>query len=100
MSMEITVVDNQVQVILSGSIGEEDALALRDNLIIHIDAERSRIIIDFTNADNISGDGIGMLVSIQQRAVKKGGCVIITGLTEHLRSRFELNRLDKIFELR
>ena len=44
--------------------------ALRENLIGHSDAERSRIIIDFTNADNISGDGIGLLCSIQQRVVK------------------------------
>ena len=50
--------------------------------------------------DNISGDAIGMLISIQQLAVKKGGSIIITGLTEHMRIRFELNRLDRIFELR
>lgn len=100
MNIEITVVDNQVKVILSGNIGEEDTLALREILISHIDAERSRFIIDVSAVEDISSDGIGILVSIQKRAVKKGGNIIITGLTENMRTRFELNLLDKIFGIR
>lgn len=100
MSMDVTVVDNQIQAVLMGSIYEAEANAIRDALISHIDAERTTFLLDFSDVDIINSEGIGSLVMIQQQAVKKGGSVIITGLTEYLRTRFELNQLDKIFEIR
>ena len=97
--MEVKVVNNHVHVVLSGSIAEEDAIALQENLISHINAERSRFIIDFSDVDFICGDGIGILFSIRQRVYKKGGSVAITGLMGNLRTRFELNRMDRFFEI-
>ena len=100
MNLEVTVVGNCVQVVMSGSIFAEDAAVMRDTLISNIDAARTDVLLDFSQVDHICNDGIGVLVSLQKRAAAKGGRLAVTNLTGAVKNSFELLRLDRIFELR
>ena len=92
--------DKWMCVFLTGSIYEEEAESIRDAVSRHIDKREISFLLDFSDVEFICDAGIAVLISIQQRAVKKGGRTVITGLSEHMRNRFELNRLDRLFEIR
>ena len=99
MIQEITVIDNQVQVNLSGSIYVEEAAQLRESLIGYIEKGHKSFIIDLGNVDYIDSSGLGTLVAIQKRALQNGGSVIIKNLKGLVKDLFELTRLTKVFEI-
>ena len=99
MQTKVTVVDDRVQVFVSGCFFESEAVALREKLHRHLDDERIHFSLDFSNVSHISNDGICQLICLQKIAETKGGVVRITGLTDALANSFKLLRLDKIFNL-
>lgn len=99
MIQEITVIDNQVQVNLSGSIYVEEAAQLRESLIGYIEKGHKTFVIDLGNVDYIDSSGLGTLVAIQKRALQNGGSVIIKNLKGLVKDLFELTRLTKVFEI-
>lgn len=99
MIQEITVIDNQVQVNLSGSIYVEEAAQLRESLIGYIEKGHKTFVVDLGNVDYIDSSGLGTLVAIQKRALQNGGSVIIKNLKGLVKDLFELTRLTKVFEI-
>ncbi len=57
------------------------------------------VIVDFTRAGYIDSSGLGVLVSFSRRLRDSGGDLRLVGLSEDLRSLFELTRLDTLFPL-
>lgn len=99
MIQEVTVLNDQVLVTLSGSIYVEEAAAIRENLISYIDRGNKTFVIDLSDVDYIDSSGLGVLVAIQKRALQNGGSVIIRGLKGLVKDLFELTRLTKVFEI-
>ena len=99
MIQEVTVTPKQLQVVLSGSIYVEEAKAIRESLIGYIDRGHQSISMDLSKVDYIDGTGLGTLVSINKRAMEKGGNVKIKGLQGIVKDLFELTRLNKVFEI-
>ncbi len=99
MIKNIKVVDDQVVVMLSGSIYVEEAAAIRENLLQYIDKGFKKYLIDVANVDYIDSAGLGVLVAIQKRALQNGGGVVIKGLSGIVKELFELTRLTKVFEI-
>ncbi|QDR82784.1 STAS domain-containing protein [Sporomusa termitida] len=99
MFQEFSVVDNEVQVTLTGSIYVEEATAIRAKLIEYIDQGFRRFVITMQNVDYIDSSGLGVLVAVQKRAVQNGGGVAIKGIQGIVKELFELTRLNKVFEI-
>ena len=99
MIKEVTVVNNEVLVTLSGSIYVEEATAIREKLIEYIDKGYKQFVITVSNVDYIDSSGLGVLVAIQKRAIQNGGGVVIKGLQGIVKELFELTRLTKVFEI-
>lgn len=99
MIQEITVIDNNVLVSLSGSIYVEEAAQIRESLISYIEKGHKTFLIDLSEVDYIDSSGLGTLVAIQKRALQNGGSVVIKGLKGLVKDLFELTRLTKVFEI-
>jgi anti-sigma B factor antagonist len=96
MIQETKIVDNQVQVVLTGNIFVEEAKNIRKNLTALMDNGQTSFLLDLSKVDYIECAGMGMLVSIQKRALQNGGSVKIKGVHGRVK---ELNRFTEVFEL-
>ncbi len=99
MTSNYSIENNQVVVVLTGSIYVEEAAGLRETLIGYIDKGHSSFLINVSGVDYIDSSGLGVLVAIHKRAVQNNGKVIIKGLNGIVKELFELTRLNKVFEL-
>ncbi|MDU2065354.1 MAG: STAS domain-containing protein [Sporomusaceae bacterium] len=97
MVQNVTVVNNEVQVSLSGKIYVEEAATLRQNLIDYIEKGHKDFVINMAQVDYIDSSGLGVLVAIQKRALQNGGGVVIKDLQGIVKELFELTRLTKVF---
>jgi anti-sigma B factor antagonist len=99
MLQDITVVDNKVLAILSGSIYLEEAAQLREDLLEYIESGHATFLIDLEGVDYIDSSGLGTLVALQKRALRQGGSIQIKGLNGLVKELFELTRLNKVFDI-
>jgi anti-sigma B factor antagonist len=97
--LDITILNNQVKVKLSGEIYVEEATQIRDKLLQYIDKGHTKFLIDLALVKFIDSSGLGVLVAVQKRALQKDGGVIIKGLSGTIKELFELTRLTKVFEI-
>ena len=97
MIQSAVVVDNQVQVVLVGSIYIEEAKQMQEKIRDFLEHGHKRLAFDMSGVDYIDSSGLGMLVSLHKQALKKGGCMKISGIKGMVREVFELTRLTKVF---
>ena len=99
MVMETKLMNEHMQVVLSGSIYVEEAKEVREVLSSIIDQGQTSLLINLAQVEYIDSTGLGMLVSIQKRAVMRGGSVRLQGLNGLVKELFELTRLTTVFEI-
>ena len=99
MIRETKMVNDQMQLILTGSIYVEDAKEMRETLTSFIDKGQTSFLIDLSQVDYIDSTGLGMLVSIRKRAIQGGGNIKLQGLQGLVKELFEMTRLTKVFEI-
>lgn len=99
MTQETKLVNEQIQVILAGSIYVEDARAMRESLTALIEKGQNTFLIDLAQVDYIDSTGLGMLISIKKHAMKNGGNVSLLGIQGIVKEVFELTLLTKVFEI-
>ncbi|MBP2239483.1 anti-sigma B factor antagonist [Cytobacillus eiseniae] len=98
--MEITPTENnRINLILEGDLYVEQAAELRERLLQEIDRGVHYIDIDMNNLNYIDSSGLGVLIAIQKRCIKKGGAVMIYGVHGKIKELFELTRLNKVFNM-
>ena len=74
------------------------APALRDELLRHIDAGHSRIVLDLTATEFMDSSGLGALVSAMKRLGSRG-TLAIAGAQGAVTRLFSLTRMDRVFAL-
>jgi anti-sigma B factor antagonist len=99
MIQEFTDAKDHILVTLSGRIYAGEAARLRASMLDCIEKGRSTFIVDLSGVDYIDSAGLGTLVAIQNRALKKDGRVIIKGIHGVVKDLFELTRLNFVFEI-
>jgi len=63
-----------------------------------VDTEaRRKIILDFSGVKTISSSLLSVLITLQKKAQKINGYVVISGLQKDLREPFKITQLDKMF---
>ena len=92
--------EDGVQILaLSGEIDLENSNELRALLARHAEANRPRLVVDFSEVTYIDSSGLATLVEYMQKALKFGGRFALAGLNERLRTVFDLARLGEIFAI-
>lgn len=84
---------------VEGEIDLETSPDLRELLAVQIEARRPRLLIDFSEVTYIDSSGLATLVEYVQKAMKFDGHFAIAGISERLRTVFDLARLGEIFAI-
>ena len=99
MIQKIETINNQMQVILAGNVFVEEAKKIREVLNESIIKGQKSILIDLTQVDYIECVGMGMMVSVQKKALQIGGSIKVKGIQRLLKKQFELNYMVKAIEI-
>ena len=97
MIQSAEIVDNQVQVVIAGSIYIEEAKQVQTKIQDFLEHGYKKFSFDMSAVDYIDSSGLGMLVALHKQSLKKGGCMKISGINGMVREIFELTRLTKVF---
>lgn len=84
---------------LSGEVDLHHAVELREILSAHADAKRPALIVDFTGVNYIDSAGLATLIEYVQRSFGYGGRFALGGVSERLRTIFDIARLDQVFSI-
>lgn len=97
---QITVLNKQVKIILSGKIYVDEATLIREKVFPYIENGMIEFVINMSKVEYIDSSGLGVLVAIQKRVLQHSGGVTIEGLSGDVKELFELTSLNKVFNLR
>jgi anti-sigma B factor antagonist len=84
---------------LSGEVDLHHAVELRELLAAHAEKKRPALIVDFTEVTYIDSAGLATLIEYVQRSMEYGGRFAIGGVSERLRTIFDIARLDQVFAI-
>jgi anti-sigma B factor antagonist len=84
---------------ITGEIDLHESPRLKRALEPFIKKKAPRVAVDFTDVSYIDSSGLAVFVEAAQRVQAYGGTFAIYGLSGHVRSIFELARLDQIFRI-
>jgi len=96
---QVTLDNNQVQAVITGSIYVEDAAEIMGEFLGLIDKGYTKFLIDLSAVDYIDSAGIGTLIAVHKRARKHDGGVVVKGLNGIVKELFELTRVDKVLDV-
>ncbi len=85
---------------IAGEVDMARSPELRSVLAVHADAKRAALLIDFTEVKYIDSSGLATLVEYVQKSAAFGGRLALGGLSESVRTIFDMVRLDEIFTIR
>ena len=89
MNQDVTIVKNQVQIELSGSIYQEEAAKILGNIIGYIDEGYTSFLVDISAVDYIDSSGLVALIDVQNRVRVHDGGVVVKGLNGIVKDLFE-----------
>jgi len=72
---------------------------LKEKVIERLEAGDRQFLIDFTSSSYIDSSGLGVLVSLSKKIRESGGVLRLAGLSDDLRTLFELTKLDTLFQI-
>lgn len=99
MTSNIVVNNDQINMTINGSVYVEEAARIREQLVGYLDKGYKSFVINLGNVDYIDSSGLGVLVGVQNRAIKNGGGVRIQDIRGVVKELFELTRLTSVFEV-
>ena len=99
--MKITVEDMQgvKNITLNGRFDASCATMFKDTIKTLLQDGAGEFVVDFQQVDYIDSGGLGSLVSSLRQIRQVEGDIKVSGLTDQVRSVFELTRLHRIFEI-
>lgn len=89
--------DDKVRIFLTGSIYIEEAKLIQEKILSFIEHGQKRFLFDLSEVDYIDSSGLGVFISIKRQALKRGGCMEISGIQGMVKELFVLTRLTKVF---
>jgi anti-sigma B factor antagonist len=93
--------ENGIHVVeVSGEVDLHHSPRLREVLMAHAEAKRSPLLLDLTQVSYMDSSGLATLIEYLQRALKYQGKFAIGGVSERLRTIFDLARLGEVFTIR
>lgn len=73
-----------------------NATAFKDEVLEHVAAGTTRLVIDLGAVEFIDSSGIGALVGLLKRIGNRGE-IVVSGLSDSVRQMFRITRMDRVF---
>ncbi len=88
-----------VATIESHRVTERESAVIESVLTAPPNSAFSRILIDLSNVSLLSSAGLGMLVTLQQSVVARGGQVLVCGLKDDIKKILKVTGLLKTLKI-
>ncbi len=72
---------------------------VRQRVRAQIEQGRPTVVIDLSRTEYVDSAGLGTLVLLNKEARAAGGCLVLAGLSDHVRDLLRLVRLDEVFTI-
>ena len=72
---------------------------LRQRVRAQLEQGRSTVVVDLSRTEYVDSAGLGTLVLLNKEARAVGGCLVLAGLSDHVRDLLRLVRLDEVFTI-
>ncbi len=82
-----------------GSLDADSVTAFKKVAYDLVGAGSTRFVIDCHNLTFIDSMGLGVLISLLRRVRQRNGDVKVAGLTDEVKTIFEITRLHRLFEV-
>ena len=84
---------------LAGDIDLHRSVELRSGLLETMQEKPTLLVINMSEVGFMDSSGLATLVEAMQLSRRSGGQLRLVGLSDRVRSIFEISRLDKIFQI-
>ena len=99
MSFQVSKVNDVTVIEVEGQLIVGNRNELRKEVLEKIELGEQTFVIDFANTAYIDSSGLGVLVSLSKKIREHGGELLLSSLSEDLRTLFELTKLDTLFRI-
>jgi anti-sigma B factor antagonist len=72
---------------------------VRQRVRTQLEQGRVTVVIDLSRTEYVDSAGLGTLVLLNKEARAVGGCLVLAGLSDHVRDLLRLVRLDEVFTI-
>ena len=72
---------------------------VRQRVRSELEQGRATVVVDLSGTDYVDSAGLGTLVLLNKEARAVGGCLVLAGLSDHVRDLLRLVRLDEVFTI-
>jgi anti-sigma B factor antagonist len=77
----------------------ENRADVRQRVRSELDQGRATVVVDLSGTEYVDSAGLGTLVLLNKEARAAGGCLVLAGLSDHVRDLLRLVRLDEVFTI-
>jgi len=88
-----------VVVDVAGDVDLYCSAAFQQVLLDLLDRKPQRVVVNLSGVPYMDSSGVASLVKLLSRTRKSGVGLYLVGLTERVRSLFEITRLDDVFDI-
>ena len=99
MSFQLSKVNDVTVIEVEGQLIVGNRNELKNKVLEKVELGEQAFVIDFANTAYIDSSGLGVLVSLSKKIREHGGELRLSGLSEDLRTLFELTKLDTLFQI-
>ena len=97
MGFRVVAKDDVTLIEVGGQLIVGNRQLLKEQVLDQFERGDCKFIIDFSKTDYIDSSGLGVLVTLSKKIREQGGQLSLVGLSEDLRTLFELTKLDTLF---
>jgi anti-sigma B factor antagonist len=72
---------------------------VRQRVRAQLEQGRATVVVDLSRTEYVDSAGLGTLVLLNKEARAAGGCLVLAGLSDHVRDLLRLVRLDEVFTI-
>lgn len=72
---------------------------VRQRVRAQLQQGRATVVVDLSRTEYVDSAGLGTLVLLNKEARAAGGCLVLAGLSDHVRDLLRLVRLDEVFTM-
>lgn len=99
ISIDITELDQELQVKLTGEIDAYTAPQLRESLLPSAEKAGMKMVIDLSEVSYMDSTGLGVFVGLFKKMRENDGNLILIGLTERLKRLFDITGLADVMDI-
>ena len=97
MDFKVVAKDDVTLIEVGGQLIVGNRQLLKEQVLDQLERGDRKFIVDFSKTDYVDSSGLGVLVTLSKKIREQGGQLSLVGLSEDLRTLFELTKLDTLF---